>query len=148
MFFVLWFLLRHKTVLNSRQLTRDHLRNAMPMVVHFSGFAFCSNDEEDAYELPLGFTRRWRKFVNSRRGKIYSKQIKIGSFDYLMEFHHLGKLKATFVAPLVATRVVWFSYLVLWSPTHHFLMKPFPWSVIALCWWILFHALGWAQSFA
>ncbi len=33
--------------------TRDHLRNAMPMVVHFSGFAFCINDEEDAHELPL-----------------------------------------------------------------------------------------------
>ena len=38
--------------------TRDHLRNAMPMVVHFSGFAFCSNDEEDAHELPLA-TLRW-----------------------------------------------------------------------------------------
>jgi len=44
------------------QLIRDHLRNAMPMVVHFSGFAFCSNDEEDAYELPLGFTRDEESF--------------------------------------------------------------------------------------
>jgi len=36
---------------NEGFLYMHYHKNAMPMVVHFSGFAFCSNDEEDAYEL-------------------------------------------------------------------------------------------------